>query len=63
VKPGSSWGQDGIRRTWKDRFGYCIQGPRAEADLETVTEQEKRTFEMMIRSMLVFRSNERATAE
>lgn len=63
VKPGSSWGQDGMRRTWEDRFGYCIQGPRAEAGLETVTEQEKRAFEMMIRSMLVFQPNERATAE
>lgn len=63
LKLGSSWGQDGMRRTWEDMFDYCIQDPRAEAGLETVTEQEKRAFEMMIRSMLVFRPNERATAE
>lgn len=31
--------------------------------LDTVTEQEKWAFEKMIRSMLVFRPNERATAE
>jgi serine/threonine protein kinase len=63
VKPDSSRGQDGMRRTWEDRFGDCIQDPRAEAGLETVTEQEKRAFETMLRSMLVFRPNERATAQ
>ncbi|PTU19513.1 hypothetical protein P175DRAFT_0441270, partial [Aspergillus ochraceoroseus IBT 24754] len=45
------------------RFSYCIQEPRARAGLETVTEKERRAFETMLRSMLVFRPNERATVQ
>ena len=62
LKLDASRGYDGMRRTWDERFGYCIQEPRAEAGLETVTEKERRAFETMLRSMLVFRPNERATA-
>ncbi|KAJ5642290.1 hypothetical protein N7490_006290 [Penicillium lividum] len=63
LNPDSSRGQDGMRRSWEDRFDDCIQDPRAEAGLETVTEQEKGAFETMLRSMLVFQPNERATAQ
>lgn len=63
LKPDASRGHDSMRRTWDKRFGYCIQEPRAEADLETVTEKERRAFEAMLRSMLVFWPNERATAQ
>lgn len=62
-KPGSSRGHDGVRRTLDKRFDYCIQEPRAEAGLETVTEEERRAFERMLRSMLAFRPEERATAQ
>lgn len=54
---------DGERRTWDQRFNYCIQEPRAEADLETVTVEERRAFEAMLRSMLIFLPKERATAQ
>ncbi|GFF83044.1 1,3-beta-glucanosyltransferase gel4 [Aspergillus lentulus] len=37
--------------------------PRAEAGLETVMEEERRAFEGMLRSMLAFRPEERATAQ
>ncbi|KAJ5934433.1 hypothetical protein N7466_003980 [Penicillium verhagenii] len=63
LKPDAPMGHHSMRRTWDKRFGYCIQGPRAEAGLETVTEKERRAFEAMLRSMLVFRPNERATAQ
>lgn len=63
LKPDASRGHDSMRRTWDKRFGYCIQEPRAEAGLETVAEKERRAFEAMLRSMLVFRPNERATAQ
>ncbi|KAE8400878.1 kinase domain-containing protein [Aspergillus pseudonomiae] len=63
LKPQTSRSLDGMCRTWDQRFGYCIQQPRAEAGLETVTEKEKRAFEDMLRPMLTFRPKERATAE
>jgi hypothetical protein len=63
LQPDASRGHDSMRRTWNERFGYCIQEPRVEAGLETVTEKERRAFETMLRSMLVFRPNERATAQ
>jgi serine/threonine-protein kinase SRPK3 len=63
LKPETSRGHDGVRRTWDQRFDYCIQEPRAEAGLETVTEEERRAFEAMLRSMLIFRPKERATAQ
>ncbi|PLB45709.1 hypothetical protein P170DRAFT_512354 [Aspergillus steynii IBT 23096] len=63
VDPETSRGPDGVRRTWDQRFGYCIQEPRAEAGLETVTEEKRRALEEMLRSMLVFRPKERATAQ
>lgn len=63
LKPDVSRGHDGRRRTWDWRFDYCIQEPRAEAGMETVTVEERRAFEAMLRSMLRFRPNERATAQ
>lgn len=63
LKPETSRGHDGVRRTWDLRFDYCIQEPRAEAGLEIVTEEEKRAFEAMLRPMLKFRPRERATAQ
>ncbi|KZF20039.1 CMGC/SRPK protein kinase [Xylona heveae TC161] len=62
LRPETSRGHDGVRRTWDQRFDYSIQEPRAEAGLETVTKEERRAFEAMLRSMLSFRPNERATA-
>lgn len=59
----TSTGQNCVRRTWEVRFGYSIQKPRAEAGLETVSENERRAFEEMLRSMLVFRPQDRATAQ
>ena len=56
-------GHDCERRTWEKRFGYCVQEPRAEAGLETVTEIERRAFNEMLQSMLVFRPKDRATAQ
>lgn len=62
-KPKTSRGHNGVPRTLDKRFDYCIQEPRAEAGLETVTEEERRAFEGMLRSMLAFRPEERATAQ
>ncbi|KAF4203947.1 hypothetical protein CNMCM8927_008094 [Aspergillus lentulus] len=63
LKPATSAGHDGVRRTLDKRFDYSIQEPRAEAGLETVMEEERRVFEGMLRSMLAFRPEERATAQ
>ncbi|GIK05836.1 hypothetical protein Aspvir_009950 [Aspergillus viridinutans] len=63
LKPETSGGHDGVRRTLDKRFDYCIQEPRDEAGLEIVTEEERRAFEGMLRSMLAFRPEERATAQ
>lgn len=52
-----------VRRTLDMRFDYCIQEPRTEAGLEIVTEEERRAFDRMIRSMLRFRPAERVTAQ
>lgn len=54
---------DGVHRAWDHRFDYCIQEPRAEVGMEIVTEKERRAFEVMLRSMLVFRPEGRATAQ
>ena len=35
---------DGMRRTWEDRFGDCIQEPRAEAGRETVNRAREGSF-------------------
>lgn len=51
------------RRDLGQRFEYSIQKARVEAGLETMTEKEKRAFKAMIRSMLIYRPNERATAQ
>ncbi|KAJ5667721.1 uncharacterized protein N7477_006291 [Penicillium maclennaniae] len=51
----ASRGHDSIRRTLDKKFSHCIQEPRAKASLETVTEKERRAFEAILRSMLVFR--------
>lgn len=63
LKPATSAGHDGVRRTLDKRFDYSIQEPRAEEGLETVMEEERRAFEGMLRSMLAFRPEERATAQ
>lgn len=44
------------------RFEFSIQKPRAEAGFEIPTEEERAAFEAMLRSMLKFRPEERATA-
>ncbi|PWY91852.1 hypothetical protein BO94DRAFT_461563, partial [Aspergillus sclerotioniger CBS 115572] len=54
---------DGVRRTWEMRFNHSVQEARAEAGLETVTDEERRAFEAMLRSMLKFQPKERATAQ
>lgn len=51
------------RRALDLRVEYSIQEPRAEAGLETMTEKERREFKVMLRSMLIYRPNERATAQ
>ncbi|OJJ43519.1 hypothetical protein ASPZODRAFT_154415 [Penicilliopsis zonata CBS 506.65] len=53
----------GVRRDWDRRFEYSIQKPRAEAGLEAMTEEEKEALETMLRSMLTFLPEERATAQ
>ncbi|KGO74828.1 hypothetical protein PITC_031060 [Penicillium italicum] len=58
LKPGIS-----ARRAFGQRFEYSIQEPRGEAGLETMTVKERRAFEVMLRSMLIYRPNERATAQ
>ncbi|OKL61221.1 hypothetical protein UA08_03388 [Talaromyces atroroseus] len=63
LKPEMARRHDGVRRTWDVRFDYCIQEPRTEAGMEIVTEEERRAFEVMHRSMLTSRPNERATAQ
>ncbi|RAL01381.1 kinase domain-containing protein, partial [Aspergillus ibericus CBS 121593] len=63
MKPGMPRRHDGVRRTWDMRFSHGIQQPRAEAGLDTVTDEEKRVFDSMLRSMLKFRPEERATAQ
>lgn len=47
------------RRAFGQRLEYSIQEPWAEAGLETMTDKERRTFEMMLRSMLIYRQNKR----
>lgn len=54
---------DNLRRTLDMRFEDCIQGPRAEAGFEVVTEEERRAYDWMIRSMLRFRPAERLSAQ
>ncbi|CAI7621165.1 unnamed protein product [Penicillium glandicola] len=58
LEPGMS-----TRRDFDRRFEYSIQIPRAEAGSETMTAKERRAFEAMLRSMLIYRPNERATAQ
>ncbi|PKY04968.1 kinase-like protein [Aspergillus campestris IBT 28561] len=53
----------GACRTVDMRFDYCVQEPRAEAGMEMVTEEERKAFMDMIRSMLVFRPRDRATIQ
>lgn len=55
--------QEDERRTWNKRFEYSIQEPRREAGLETMTAQEKKAFDEMLQPMLIFRPEERATAQ
>lgn len=59
---GAARGPDSVCWTWDMRFDFSIQKPRAEAGLEIPTEEERRAFEAMLRSMLTFRPDERATA-
>lgn len=59
----SSRGDEGVRMSWDQRFGYYIQEPRAEAGMEPVTEEERIAFKAMLQSMLAFRLRERATAQ
>lgn len=56
-------GYDRVGRNWDQRFASSKQKPRAEKGYETVGEEEKTAFEAMIRSMLVFRPEERATVQ
>ncbi|KAJ5374052.1 hypothetical protein N7517_006058 [Penicillium concentricum] len=58
VKPEMS-----VRRALCARFEYSIQAARSEAGLETMTVKERRAFEVMLQSMLIYRPNERATAQ
>lgn len=58
VKPGMS-----ARRAFGQRLEYYIQEPRAEMGLETITDKERMAFEVMLRSMLIYRPNERVTAQ
>lgn len=59
----ASRGPEGVCMSWDQRFEYCIQEPRAEAGMETVTEKERAAFKEMLQSMLAFRPKERATAQ
>ncbi|CAG8040570.1 unnamed protein product [Penicillium salamii] len=59
---GTARGPDNVCWTWDLRFEFSIQKPRAEAGLEIPTEEERAVFEAMLRSMLKFRPEERATA-
>ncbi|RAL10225.1 kinase domain-containing protein [Aspergillus homomorphus CBS 101889] len=63
LKPAQSRGYGTVLRTWNQRFEYSIQKPRAEAGLEIMSEQERIAFKAMLRSMLIFRPEERATAQ
>ncbi|KAJ6125259.1 CMGC/SRPK protein kinase [Penicillium samsonianum] len=58
LKPGIS-----ARRALGQRFEYSIQEPRAETGLETMTGEERRAIKVMLRSMLVYRPDKRATAQ
>lgn len=51
------------RRGLGQRVEYSIQEPWVEAGLETMTERGRRAFELMLRSMLIYRPNERVTAQ
>ncbi|PKY02269.1 kinase domain-containing protein [Aspergillus campestris IBT 28561] len=63
LKPEMSRDHEGMRRTWDRRFEHCIQKPRAAAGLETLAVEERKACEKMLRSMLTFRPEERATAQ
>jgi hypothetical protein len=59
---GAARGPDSVCWTWDMRFDFSIQKPRAEAGLEVPTKEERTAFEAMLRSMLTFRPEKRATA-
>lgn len=52
-----------VRRSWEERFEYCIQGPRREKNLEVIGEEEKVALFSILRSMLAFKPKERATVK
>lgn len=59
---GAARGPDSVCWTWDMRFDFSIQKPRIEAGFEVPTEEERRAFEAMLRSMLKFRPEERTSA-
>lgn len=63
LSPEASGFQDVVRRTWDVRFEHNIQKSRIEAGPEVMTDEEKRGFEAMLKSMLKFQPKERATAQ
>lgn len=49
------------RRSWEERFEYSIQKPRKEKKLAVVEEEERVALFSLLRSMLAFKPEERAT--
>lgn len=51
------------RAGWHERWERCVQQARAEHDMEEFSEDEKVAFLDMMKSMMVFRPEGRATAQ
>lgn len=52
-----------VRRGWTERLELCIQRPRREEGLDKIGEDERAALLSMLRSMLQFEPERRATAE
>ncbi|KAM5353882.1 hypothetical protein ACJ41O_000532 [Fusarium nematophilum] len=48
--------------TWDDRMEHCVQQGRRENGMEEVSEEEKEAFIEMMKRMIVFRPEDRASA-
>ncbi|KAJ5503467.1 hypothetical protein N7463_006341 [Penicillium fimorum] len=64
ILPSEWWERWSRGRDWFNEEGELNElEARSEAGLETMTEKERRAFEVMLRSMPIYRPNERATAQ
>jgi len=53
---------DSVRHNWDDCFARCIRNPRQRDGMEAMCEQEEEALLAMLKSMLIFRPERRASA-